>query len=91
MGAEHAHGLAAEFADALRQQAVQSAAAAPAVRGSDWRTGTVTAVNADGTVAVGDAIRARRLESYATPAIGDRIVISQSGTGNWLALGRIAA
>lgn len=90
MGAEHAHGLAAEFADALRQQAVQSAAAAPAVRGSDWRTATVTAVNADGTVSIG-AIRARRLESYATPAIGDRIVISQSGTGNWLALGRIAA
>ncbi|WP_275462057.1 hypothetical protein [Streptomyces noursei] len=87
---EHTHGLAAEFADALRQQAVQSAAAAPAVRGSDWRTGTVTAVGVDGTVAVGDAIVARRLESYVAPRVGDQVMLSQSGIGNWIAIGRTA-
>jgi hypothetical protein len=80
----------AEFADALLDEAARQAARDPSVRRSDWRTGTVTAVNADGTVDV-DAVRARRLESYVGPRVGDRVIISQSGMGNWIALGRTAS
>lgn len=61
----------------------------PAVRGSDWQTGIITAVNTDGTVDIG-SIRARRVQTYTNPAVGDQIVISQSGNGNWIALGRVA-
>jgi len=62
----------------------------PAVRGADWQTGTVTAVNTDGTVDVG-TIRARRLESYLLPTVGDQIIISRSGIGSWAAIGRTAS
>lgn len=62
----------------------------PVVRGADWQTAVVTAVNGDGTVNVG-AIRARCIaEAYPAPAVGDQIAISQSGIGNWIAHGRLA-
>ncbi|WP_030991775.1 hypothetical protein [Streptomyces sp. NRRL S-1813] len=81
----------AEFADALLDEASRQAARDPSVRRSDWRTGTVTAVDvAPGTVDV-DSVRARRLESYVGPRVGDRVIISQSGMGNWVALGRTAS
>lgn len=89
MPSDHAYGVAADFADALRQQVVQTAAAAPAVRGADWRTGTVTAVGTDGTVTIG-VIKARRLDTYLNPAVGDLVMLTQSGNGNWLAIGRLA-
>ncbi|MFE9003070.1 hypothetical protein ACFYOY_13155 [Streptomyces sp. NPDC007875] len=79
----------ADLADAIRLQAVTAGAAEPAVRGADWQTATVTAVGT-GTVDCG-AITARRLESYQSPAVGDRIVIVQSGNGNWLAAGRTSS
>lgn len=78
----------ADLADAIRLQAVTAGAAEPTVRGADWQTAIVTAVGA-GTVDCG-TITARRLESYQNPAVGDRIVITQSGNGNWLACGRTA-
>jgi len=79
------------------QQLAQGIAAAsrqagqddPTVRGADWQTAVVTAVNGDGTVNVG-AIRARCLDSYVAPSVGDQIVISQSGIGNWIAHGRLS-
>lgn len=77
--------LAAGIAQAARQAGVTD----PAVRGSDWQAAVVTAVNTDGTVDIG-SIRARRFDTYLNPAIGDQIVISQSGNRNWIAHGRLA-
>lgn len=81
----------ADLADAIRQQAVQAGASTPAVRGADWRQAIVQSVNTDGTVLTTDGITARRLESYQNPTVGDRIVITQSGNGNWLACGRVSS
>ncbi|MFE1358864.1 hypothetical protein [Streptomyces harbinensis] len=58
-------------------------------RGADWRLGIVTAVQPGGTVDCGP-IRLRCLESYLNPAVGDQIVMSRSGAGSWVALGRTA-
>ncbi|WP_407563303.1 hypothetical protein [Streptomyces sp. 184] len=78
------------LADAIAGESVRQGKTTPSVRGADWQTATVTAVGSDGTVDCGD-IRARRLESYPTPVVGDLIVITRSGAGNWLALGRTVA
>ncbi|GAA0454372.1 hypothetical protein ACFQ2B_27995 [Streptomyces stramineus] len=80
----------ADLADALRWQAVQASATTPSVRGADWRLATVATVGTDGTVTTGDGITARRMDSYLTPAVGDQVVLTVSGSGNWLALGRTA-
>ncbi|MEW2578336.1 hypothetical protein [Streptomyces syringium] len=82
---------AADLADAIRYQAVQASASTPTVRGADWRLATVASVNSDGTVVTTDGITARRLESYRSPVVNDQIVITISGSGNWLAAGRTAA
>lgn len=76
------------LADAVAATAREQGAATPEVRGSDWQTSTVTAVGT-GTVTCGTII-ARRLESYQNPTVGDTVVISRSGQGNWLAHGRTA-
>lgn len=86
---QSAHGTRRDLADALKRQSVRAGAEAPAVRGADWRLATVTTVGTDGTVTAG-GIKARRLKSYTTPAVGDVIVISQSSSGNWIALGPLA-
>lgn len=63
----------------------------PKARGSDWRTATVASVNAAaGTITTTDGIICRCMETYLAPAASDQIVISQSGSGNWLAAGRLA-
>ncbi|MFD9150597.1 hypothetical protein [Streptomyces diastaticus] len=80
---------AQDLAAALQRQAVRKVAAAPAARGADWRMATVTAVHSDGTVTA-DGIVCRRLETYSAPAVGDLIIISQSGAGSWITLGRTA-
>lgn len=77
------------FVDAVLDEAKRKAAADPNVRGGDFRYVTVTAVNSNGTVSIGD-IRARRHTSYTAPAVGDRIIIMQSGNRNWVALGRLS-
>ncbi|MBB1253164.1 hypothetical protein H3146_07240 [Streptomyces sp. OF3] len=79
-----------ELADALAGGAVRSVDADPGARGADWRTATVTAVGAAGTVDCG-TIRARRLESYQHPTVGDTIILTHSGAGAWLAVGRTAS
>lgn len=77
-----------DLADAIRLQAVTAGAAELAVRGADWQTATVTAIGS-GAVDCG-VITARCLDSYQGRAIGDRVVIAQSGNGNWICLGRTA-
>jgi hypothetical protein len=62
---------------------------APSVRRSDWHTAVVTAVNANGTVTA-DGLDWRRAETYQAPAVADLIVVSQSGSGNLIAHGRLA-
>jgi len=81
-------GDAASLADAIAGNARRQGETTPAVRGADWQVATVTAVNVTaGTVDCG-TIRARRLDSYQSPTVGDKIIISKNGTGNWVALGR---
>lgn len=75
-------------AQRITQAAAQAGRDDPEVRRADVQTGTVTAVGATtGTVDVG-SIRARRLETYTNPAVGDQVLLVQSGTGNWWAAGR---
>lgn len=83
--------MAAQIAAAVEGVVERKGSSNPAVRGADWRTGLVTAVNVTaGTVDVGD-VRARRLESYQSPTVDDLIVITQSGAGNWVAVGRTSS
>jgi hypothetical protein len=77
-----------DLAWALKQQAKRTGERAPSVRGADWRTATVTAENGNGTVDADGIDDIRCLETYSQPAVGDVIVITQSSSGNWLALGR---
>jgi len=79
-----------DLAWALKQQAKRTGEQESAVRGSDWRLATVSAVGTDGTVTA-DGIVCRRLETYPNAAVTDVIAISQSSAGNWLAWGRMAA
>lgn len=81
-------GDSAALADAIAAAARQQGETTPAVRGADWQIAIVTAINATaGTVDCG-TIRARRLAVYQSPAVGDQIVLTNSGSGNWIALGR---
>lgn len=77
-------------AAAIAAAATQAGRDDPDVRRADVRTGIVTAVGASGTVDVGD-VRARRLESYQRPTVGDQVLLVQSGSGNWWAAGRTAS
>ncbi|MFF0736915.1 hypothetical protein ACFYVK_35540 [Streptomyces chartreusis] len=83
------HSTTRDLKQALQLQARRAGEQAPSVRGSDWRTAVVTAVNADGTVEA-DGFDWRRAETYQAPAAGDLIVVSQSGNGNLIAHGRMA-
>lgn len=80
----------ADLADAMRQQALQTGANSPDVRGADWRQAIVATVGTDGTITTTDGIIARRMATYVTPTVGETIVVSISSSGNWLAHGRIA-
>lgn len=80
-----------EVAAGIAAAARQAGRDDPEVRRADVQSGTVTAVGVTaGTVDVG-SIRARRLESYLSPTVGDQVLLVQSGTGNWWAAGRIAS
>lgn len=83
------HSTTRDLKQALQLQAKRTGEQAPSVRGSDWRTAVVTAVGADGTVEA-DGFTWRRAETYQAPAVGDLIVVTQSGNGNLLAHGRTA-
>ena len=79
----------ARLAAAVQGLVERKGAASPAVRGAEARSGVVTAVGAGGTVDVGP-IRARRLDSYRNPTVGDQVVLVQGGSGSWWAAGRVA-
>lgn len=79
----------ARLADAIGGVAAQVGANDPQVRGSDWQTALVTVVGTDGTVTAAGII-ARRSRHYADAAIGDLIVLTNSGSGNWVALCKLA-
>lgn len=79
------------LAQGIAQASRQAGRDDPDVRRADVQTGIVTAVGATtGTVDVG-TIRARRLETYTNPAVGDQVLLVQSGTNNWWAAGRTVA
>lgn len=82
------HALRSALTSAVQGAAKRVGEQAPSVRGADWRLATVTAVGA-GTVTA-DGLVCRCLSAYAAPAIGDVAVISQSSSGNWIALDRLA-
>lgn len=84
------HANTRQLADALMAGAEQQAAASPRVRGADWRRGEVTAVGTDGTVEVDGVMTVRLLETAPAPVVGDWLVITRAGSGNWLGLGRPA-
>jgi hypothetical protein len=79
-----------ELKAALKRSAQRAGEQTPAVRGSDWRLATVTAVPGDGLIEVDGDMEVRHLATYAAPAVDDVIVISQSSSGNWIALGPLA-
>ncbi|MCX5202498.1 hypothetical protein OG897_13700 [Streptomyces sp. NBC_00237] len=86
-----AHSQVRALAGALKQQAVDVGSATPSVRGADFRMATVASVAADGTIATTDGISARRDEAYQAPAVADVIVLEVSGSGSWVARGRLAS
>ena len=80
-----------DLAAALKQQAKRTGERSTSVRGADWRLAVVTAENGDGTVDADGIEDIRCMETYSQPAVDDVIVITQSSSGNWLALGRTTA
>ncbi|MET9150084.1 hypothetical protein ABZX82_02195 [Streptomyces griseoflavus] len=84
------HSTNRQLGAALKRAAQRAGEQTPAVRGADWRLATVTALPGGGLVEVDGVLEVRRLASYAAPAVGQVIVISQSSSGNWLALGPLA-
>lgn len=82
------HETKRQLVAALQQQAAKTGSTTPSVRGSDWRLATVTAVGA-GTVTA-DGIVARCMPAYTAPAVGDVVVLDQSGSGSWLCWGPTA-
>ncbi|MFG2748002.1 hypothetical protein [Streptomyces xanthophaeus] len=81
---------AADLADVLRGQVRQASDQDPSIRGADWRLAVVDSVQATGTITTTDGIVARRTELYVTPVVGETVILTVSGTGNWVALGRVA-
>ncbi|MCX4543765.1 hypothetical protein [Streptomyces sp. NBC_01565] len=79
------------LADAISRQAIEQVSASPSSRGADWRQAVVDTVNADGTVTTTDGVIARRASTYLSPAAADVIVVTVSGSGQWMALGRLAS
>ncbi|WP_306317198.1 MULTISPECIES: hypothetical protein [unclassified Streptomyces] len=82
------HAITRDLAQAVRRSAQRTGERAPSVRGADWRTATVSAVTTKTVTA--DGIVCRRFKGDTTPVIGDQVVISQSGNGNWITLGPLA-
>lgn len=75
-------------ARALAVAGKRRAQADPLVRGADWRTATVAAVGTDGMITTADGIPCRQADTYLLPVVGERCIITRSGAGSWLAIGR---
>jgi hypothetical protein len=79
------------LAQGIAQASRQAGRDDPEVRRAEVQSGIVTAVNViSGTVDVG-SIRARRLDTYQAPAVGDQVLLVQSGAGSWWAAGRTSS
>lgn len=76
-------------AAAIIHRARNTARDDPRSRGADWRTATVSTVNSTGTIVTSDGITARCMQAYRVPTVGDQVVIHRSGSGNWIAQGRL--
>ncbi|MFJ6636573.1 hypothetical protein ACIQMR_35195 [Streptomyces sp. NPDC091376] len=75
--------------------AAQEAAQRAVTQGAaGWMLATVTATYTDGTVdittALGPVARVRRLKSYTSPAVNDRVRVDYNPDGNWLVMGALA-
>ena len=81
---------ASDLANVLHGQVRQASDQDPSIRGADWRLAVVASIQTTGTVTTTDGIVARRTDLYVTPVVGDTIVLTVSGAGNWLALCRTA-
>ncbi|WP_405766704.1 hypothetical protein OG539_16415 [Actinacidiphila glaucinigra] len=59
-----------------------------------WRLAVLTATYTDGTsditTAHGPVAKVRRLASYASPAVNDRVMVVTNADGNWLIVGELA-
>lgn len=76
-------------------EAVQSAAtSAVDQRAAAWKLATVTAVNSVGTLnistALGPLVSVRRLKHYASPVVGDVVMVARNSDGNWLVVDALA-
>ncbi|WP_256123226.1 hypothetical protein [Streptomyces sp. EN16] len=60
-----------------------------------WLIATVTAVNSGGTVDIstarGPVVAVRRLKSYASPTVGDRVKVDFKPDGNWIVIDALAS
>lgn len=78
------------LADAVHRAATR----AVTQEAAGWRVATVTATYTDGTVdittALGSVPKVRRLKSYTTPAVNDRVIAISSSDGNWVIIGALA-
>ena len=83
--------LGISLVDALTAEARRASAADRAIRGADWRHAVVATVGSDGTITSTDGIVARRMEPYVGAKVGDVVVITVSGSGNWVCWGRFAS
>lgn len=81
---------ASDLADILHAQVRQASDQDPSIRGADWRLAVVASIQTTGTVTTTDGVVARRTDLYVTPVVGDTIILTVSGMGNWLALCRLA-
>ncbi|WP_411102434.1 hypothetical protein [Streptomyces sp. cmx-4-9] len=80
-----------DLADVLHSQVRQVSDQDPSIRGADWRMAVVATIQtATGTITTTDGIIARRTDLYVTPVVGDTIILTVSGVGNWLAVCRMA-
>ncbi|MFF8589930.1 hypothetical protein ACF061_00580 [Streptomyces sp. NPDC015220] len=75
---------------ALQQQAKRAGERNATVRGADWRQGVVATAPGDGTITTTDGITCRCLTAYTAPKAGDVVIVSQSSSGQWIALNRLA-
>lgn len=76
-------------------EAVKGAATRAVVQQApSWGLASVTAVHSGGkvdiTTASGPASNIRRCKSYASPALGDVVVILRNPNGNWVVLDALA-
>ncbi|MEU4154706.1 hypothetical protein [Streptomyces antimycoticus] len=83
------HAVHRDLKWALQQASQRAGERAPSVRGADWRLAIVTAVAGDGSLTA-DGITARCMDGYQGAAVGDIAVLTQSSSGNWLAMGRLS-